>query len=212
MHHLTSNEYTYLILMALTNKSKIKFGIFAIVVCFVIATSMKNWGPATANVGVEKYKEIIKDYKKNPALAKKNCPKIIQKLESGIPELQKNGLKDKVMLSDKLIADCHYYAQDYEKAAKDYRKMVKYEPQSAFWHFRVAQALFKAGKAADALPIIHLASQLSDNADIWLLKAEIQTTLNLPNNAIDSYQSAIKNGNAEQIQKAQNAIHKLSTR
>lgn len=198
--------------MAVNNKFKIKFVILAIVVCFVIATTIKNWGPAVAKVDVEKFTPIVKGLKQQPKDAQKKCPEIIRKLKSGIPDLQKNGIKDKVILSEKLIADCYFYSEDYPKAAEGFRKMVQYEPQVPKWHYKEAQALFKAGKASEALPIIHLASQLDDNPEIWMLKAEIQTALNLPNNAIESYQEAMKTGNFEHIQKAQNAIRELSTR
>jgi tetratricopeptide (TPR) repeat protein len=198
--------------MAVNNKSKIKFGILAIAICFVVATTLKNWGPAVAKVDVENYTTVVKGFKKQPKVAQKKCPEIIAKLKSGIPDLQKNGFKDKAILSEKLIADCYFYAEDYPKAAEGFRKMVQYEPQVPKWHYKEAQALHKAGKSAEALPIIHLATQLDDNAEIWLLKGEIQTALKLPNNAIESYQQAIKMGNYEQIQKAQTAIQALSTR
>ncbi len=198
--------------MAMSNKQKIKIGIFASVVLFFIATFSKNWGTAVANVGVEKYTSIVKSYKNDPQIAKQNCPKIIKNLEEGIADLEKNGFKDKIMLSNKLIADCEFYSESYKKAAESYKKLIKVEPQVARWHFRTAESLFKSGAIAEALPVVHLATQLDvqNKAEIWLLKGQIQTALHLPNNAIESYQMVLKSGSFEQIKQAETAIHELT--
>lgn len=192
-----------------SNRQKIFFIIFATVICFFAVTYFKNWGTAVADKKADELKPIIKALKNNPKLAMQQCPKYIQQLTKGIPDLQKNNLPLKVTLSNKLIADCYFASHQFKLAAENYEKVSVAEPQVARWYSKQAESLYNAGQFGEALPKAHLAYQLSADTETILLKARILTKLNLRNRAILSYQEAIKVANFQELQIAKQELEQL---
>lgn len=177
------------------NKSRIKIMIVLIgaAILFFAITFFQKWGFTLAEKATSDYSAKVKSVKNNPVKAAKVCPKIIQSLQKGIPELEKNKAESKILQSYKLMADCQIAYRQYNDAAINFQKLAEAEPQVARWHAAVAESLFKAGNAGEALRVSHLAVQLdSKNFKYRLLKARILAKLNIEHRTIEAYQDAIK--------------------
>lgn len=175
-------------------RPKILLILISVIIIFFAFTFYQKWGVTIAEKKTTDYKSIVKKLKKDGHFlhAKNECPSIISKLKEGIPELQKNNLKIKVLLNYKLIADCQYAMQDYKKSASNYEKLIVADPQESRWYEAFALALYGDENYGEALRFSHLAVQLSPRRyKNLILEARVLSKLNLPMRAIETYQEAI---------------------
>jgi tetratricopeptide (TPR) repeat protein len=187
-----------------SNRIKLIVGLIAVLLCFFAITFSKNWGTAVAEKNTEDFAPTVKSLKGNYLQAVNQCPKIIKKLEKGLPELQKNNASGQLLKSYKLIADCQAASRQFEVAAKSYTKLLEAEPQVARWHAMVAENLLNANKLGDALPASHLAVQLEPNDfNYRLLEARVLAKLKLTNRAIAAYHEAIRIAPYTEFEKTQ---------
>lgn len=188
----------------ISKKVKLIAVVIVSLIIFIAVTFSKNWGAATTTKKIDDYTPIVKALKDNAIKARSSCPKIIKNLEKGIPELQKNEEKAKELKAYKLIADCQFAAQQYIPASDAYKKLAVAEPQVGRWHGLIAESLFNAGKAGEALPISILATQLAPkDFKLRRLNARILATLKLKNRTITAYRQAIEIAPYDELEKTQ---------
>lgn len=177
----------------MTFKKKLALILVLAIIVFVVVTFGSNWGTAVSENILESYKPQIKQMEGQRSLALEKCPRMIKKLQLAIPALEKSQDKRQVPLANKLIADCAFHAGDYLLAADYYQRLSSFEPNVGRWHAAHAEALFRAGKAGDALRPSILATQLDPtNFKVKLLNARILAKLNLYHRSTVAYAAAIK--------------------
>lgn len=192
------------------SRIKIIIILLGAVIIFFAITFFQKWGLTLAEKATSDYSAKVKSVKNNPIKAAKICPSIIQSLQQGIPELQKNKAEAKILQSYKLMADCQTAYRQFHAAALNYQKLAEFEPQVARWHALVAESFFKAGNAGEALRVSHLAVQLdSKNFKYRLLEARILAKLKITNRAILAYQEAIKIAPYNDYIATQNELNQL---
>lgn len=191
-------------------KQRLLLGGMLVLVIFFVATFSKNWGTAVSENLLEKLKPEVIKLQDDPQAAAALCPKIITKLEAGIPELAKGKDPMQVELANKLIADCAFAAKNYTKSLEYYKKLSKFEPNVARWYGLIAESLFYSNKAADALHFTVLATQLDpEKYDYRLLNARVLAKLGLKNRAIQAYTQAIKIAPFEKINTTKAELERL---
>ncbi len=77
------------------------------------------------------------------------------------------------------------------EATKDLNRAIELDPTNADFRFNLALALFKEGKAADALAAAQKCKELRDSADVESLLGDIQEALGDNLAAVRSYQAAV---------------------
>lgn len=175
------------------SKIKILIVLVSALFLFFVITFFQKWDVTVANKTADDYKDKVKTLKKDYRKAKLECPAIVNALKKSLPELQKNKLENKVMLSYKLIADCEYGAKNYASAAQYYQKLIKLDPQVSNWHYLYAKSLSEDGDLGEALRSAHLAVQLNrTNFEAIILEARLLAKLNYTIRAIEAYQNALK--------------------
>ncbi len=165
----------------------------AVVVMFFLSTFSNQWGVTNSKKYLNDLTPIVKKIKNNLIESKEKCPKIIKKLEQGIPEFEEKAMEIEKLKSYKLIYDCEYASNNYKNAAISLEKLINAEPQVAKWHGLIAEVYLKNGQLAASARKAHLASQLEPNNFEWkLTKARALFKLNQFDNAIKAYKSAIE--------------------
>lgn len=195
------------------SRIKIIIILLSAVVIFFAITFFQKWGFTLAEKATSDYSAKVKSVKNNPIKAAKICPSVIQSLQQGIPELQKNNAQAKILQSYKLIAECQIAYRQFYAAALNYQKLAEAEPQVARWHGLVAESYLNSGNAGEALRVSHLAVQLDPkNFKYRLLEARILAKLNITNRAILAYQEAIKIAPYDDYIATQNELNQLVMR
>lgn len=134
---------------------------------FVLVTFSKQWGGAVGLNHLEKYGPIVKKIKNEPRLANDQCPKIIQKLQEGIPNFEKEGKSNEVLKSYKLIFDCQKASGLFADAEKSLTKLIQAEPQAAKLHGWHAEILENEKRFIEAARAAHLAAQIEPENYKW---------------------------------------------
>lgn len=195
--------------------SKIKLIIVFVsaLVLFFLITFFQKWDVTVAEKTADDYKDKVKSLKKNYARATAECPAIIKSLTKSIPELEKNKLQAKVMLSYKLIADCEFAIKNYPSAAQNYQKLIRFEPHFPKWHVLYAESALADGDLGEALRAAHLAVQLDrTNFEATILEARLLSKLNYTIRAIEAYQNALKNAPFKESKNVENELNLLIDR
>lgn len=192
------------------SKIKILIVLVSALVLFFVITFFQKWDVTVANKTADDYKDRVKALKKDYVKAKAECPKIIKSLQEALPELERNNLENKVLLSHKLIADCEYATKNYDSAAKHYKVLINAEPQAAMWHYLYAKSAMHDGDLGEALRASHLAVQLNRKAyEPTLLEARVLVKLNETVRAINAYQNVLKVAPYKEIKKVQDELNQL---
>ena len=192
------------------SKIKILIVLVSAVILFFLITFFQKWDVTVAEKTADDYREKVKAIKKDYRRAKLECPAIVNALKKSLPELQKNKLANKVMLSYKLIADCEYGSKNFASAAQYYQKLIQSDPQVSNWHYLYARALMGDGDFGEALRSAHLAVQLDrTNYEANLLEARLLTKLNYTIRAIEAYQNTLKYAPFKESKKVENELNLL---
>ncbi len=199
-------------LHTIMKNSKIKLLIVLVsaLILFFVITFFQKWDVTVAEKTADDYRDKVKSIKKDYAKAKAECPAIVNALKKSLPELQKNKLETKVMLSYKLIADCEYGSKNFASAAQYYQKLIRYDPQVPLWHLLYAKSVMGDGDLGEALRSAHLAVQLDrTNYEANILEARLLAKLNYTVRAIEAYQSALKHAPFKESKKVENELNLL---
>jgi tetratricopeptide (TPR) repeat protein len=192
------------------SKLKLLIVLVSALVLFFLITFFQKWDVTVAEKTADDYKDKVKSLKKNGARAAVECPAIIKSLTKSIPELEKNKLQAKVMLSYKLIADCEFATKNYASAAQNYQRLIRFEPHFPKWHVLYAESSMADGDLGEALRSAHLAVQLDrTNFEANILEARLLAKLNYTVRAIESYQSALKVAPFKETNKVRDELNQV---
>ena len=192
------------------SKIKILIVLVSAMILFFMITFFQKWDVTVAEKTADDYKSKVKSLKSNYANAVRECPAIIKSLKNSIPELEKNKLPAKLMLSYKLIADCEFASKHYRESAQGYQQLIRAEPHYPKWHILYAESALSDGDLGEALRAAHLAVQLDrTNFDANILEARLLSKLNYTIRAIEAYQNALKIAPFKESKNVENELNQL---